>query len=122
MCEIKDHSESNPSLSRHGQIYYSTNVSIPINGAVPRRPCIISMSDGRTIAEQSGDAEKRPIVYFFALLPLRHLPEMLQMTNRPFIEKVDPHTTLGEILRFFSVILLIAKFKFTRLSDLWHVK
>jgi Transposase IS4 len=62
-----------------------------------------------------------PIDYFMALFPKQQLQEMHERTSKVLQEQTPPlqPTSIGEVLKFFGILLIMTRFEFGKRSSLW---
>jgi Transposase IS4 len=71
--------------------------------------------DGRWMSEDDDqDLKHSSLDYFLAAFPPTALKRILTLTNKSLRKNGGKEIELGELLRFFGVILLITKFDFRR--------
>ena len=66
--------------------------------------------------------QQTPLDYFMAVFPREQLKMMVEETSVKLAVDGSPRTTQGEILKFFGVMLLIARFEFGDRRSLWATK
>jgi Transposase IS4 len=77
--------------------------------------------DGRWMSEDDDrDLKCSPLDYFLAAFPPTALKRILTLTNKSLRKNGGKEIELGELLRFFGVILLITKFDCGRRRELWN--
>lgn len=106
-------------LNTHGVIWKPQNITQPINGAVSQRPWTVRTAKGTSIAQGSAPIDMRPIEYFYSMFPLTHLASIVLLTDKVLEDSQKQSCTAGEILKFFGVMLLMTRFKFSKRRDLW---
>ena len=57
--------------------------------------------------------------YFILMFPQNQLMEMLRLTNRELRGKEEKSTTIGEMVKFVGLCILITSFQFSSRRDLW---
>jgi Transposase IS4 len=77
--------------------------------------------DGKWMSEDDDVELKRsPLDYFMVAFPPNALKRILILTNKSLRKNKGKEIELGELLRFFGVVLLITKFDFRRRRELWN--
>jgi Transposase IS4 len=77
--------------------------------------------DGKWMCEDDNwEYKHSPLDYFLAAFPPTTLKQILTLTNKSLRKNGGKEIELGELLRFFGVILLITKFDFGRRRELWN--
>jgi Transposase IS4 len=77
--------------------------------------------DGKWMSKDDGvELKHTPLDYFMAAFPPNALKQILILTNKSLRKNEGKEIELGELLRFFGVILLITKFDFGRRRELWN--
>lgn len=109
-------------LCPSGQQYYHESVLIGANGAVERRTCTVTLSDGTSLVEGGLRANIIPLDVFYSMFSAPYLDFIVRMTNEQLEAKSDTSTTSREVLSCFGMILLITRFQFARRSDLWQTR
>jgi hypothetical protein len=88
----------------------------PINGAVAqsRQYWIIwsSVSDVFGPSCDVGAQQWSPIDYFYMMFSMTHLQDIVRLTNEVLSNNNKAPATVGEILKFFGVMLLCTEFEF----------
>ena len=57
--------------------------------------------------------------YFLMMFPPTHLQDMTRWTNRGLTANNKENTTVGELLKFFGILILSSKFEFQSRRNLW---
>jgi Transposase IS4 len=77
--------------------------------------------DGRWMSEDDDqDLKRSPLDYFLVAFPPTALKRILTLTNKSLRNNGGKEIELGELLRFFGVVLLITKLDFRRRCELWN--
>ena len=92
----------------------------PVNGNYHFRNWAIKTRMGYMLG-QGGDHQNSYShqEYFWMLFPPEQLQLMLQLTNNELAMARKNHTTTGEIVKFFGVMLLVTQFEFGSWASLW---
>lgn len=92
-----------------------------LNGNVKERDWKMETRDGRCFKAGCDEGENIPIFeYFLACYPMPVLMNILQQTNQQFISMGIPvPLTLGELIRYFGVVILSTRFEFSERRELW---
>jgi Transposase IS4 len=107
-------------VSIHGYEWHRAEVLAPIGGPIRRRSWVLSVPGGRFISERSDFISARPLLeYFLAVLPLKHIWKIVDMTNENLKKNNQQVTTPSEILKIFGVMVLMTRFEFSKRDSLW---
>ena len=66
-----------------------------------------------------GNTKYRALDYFFAVFPKKQLQEMQERTSTVLQNEGHDPTSVGEILKFFGILLIITRFEFGSRASLW---
>jgi Transposase IS4 len=76
--------------------------------------------------DMSGDddvgCELSVLDYFIACFPPNAMKHILYLMNKKLEEDEQPEMGMGELLKFFGVLILISRFEFSNCRDLWSPK
>jgi Transposase IS4 len=119
-CRPSDYSNRlTPTAVVHGQEWYEEEVRIPIGGPVMRRPWSVRRLQGDIISESTDFSSLPPYDYFLAMFPYAHLGEIARLTNIQLLQQKCSLISVGELLKFFGVLVLMTRFEFGKRHDLW---
>lgn len=92
-----------------------------INGDVPQRKFHLIDHLGREYFDGSDKNAKIPLLeYFLAVYPIKMIQECLAATNAQlFSQNIRLLTDIGELLKFFGVVVLSTRFEFCSRRELW---
>jgi Transposase IS4 len=118
-----------PVVTVNGRHWYEGNCNVDVNGKHSSKYWKLQDQYGRgfefTPGCDQGPEQKFTVLdYFLAVFPRKQLQEMEERTNN-ILESLNPQlqpTTVGEILKFFGVLILITRFEFGKRSSLWATK
>jgi Transposase IS4 len=63
--------------------------------------------------------EQPPLDYFMACFPPQAMRNIIALTNKKLCEDDQQEMEMGELLKFFGVLILITQFEFNSQRDLW---
>ena len=92
-----------------------------LNGNVQQRLWSVRSSVGNVYTQSCdvGGNQWSPLDYFLIMFPMTHMQEIVRMTNERLVEMSKCTTTVGEVLKFFGVMILSTKFEFKSRASLW---
>jgi Transposase IS4 len=108
-----------PVATVHGVEWFEEDVRIPIGGLVPRIPWCVRCADGSIVSEACDRSDKTPYDYFMMMYPHEHLITVCRLTNKRLVNAGNKRTTVGEILKFYGILVLMTRFEFGKRADLW---
>ena len=118
--------ENAPASINHGRHWYEGITDVDMNGPVPYRSWkMICQYSGRAFTNgcdlQTHDVkgELRPYDFFMACFPKEQLRLMVEETNASLRLAQKFPTTVGEILKWFGITILITRFEFADRASLW---
>ena len=119
-----------PVATVNGRHWYEGNCNVDVNGKHSSKYWKLEDQYGRgykfTPGCDRGNNPKYTVLdYFLAVFPKTQLQEMEERTNEALGEAFPAPlmpTTVGEILKFFGVLILITKFEFGSRASLWATK
>ena len=119
-----------PVTSPNDRHWYDGNCNVEVNGKHSSRFWKLQDQYGRgtefTPGCDRGKAPKfSPLDYFLAVFPKKQLRQMQERTSIALTSatpKPLQPTTIGEILKFFGVLLTITRYEFGLRSSLWTTK
>jgi Transposase IS4 len=91
-----------------------------INGTV--NPIKWSFKDemGEDMSEDDDVGSERSVLdYFLACFPPNAMKHIMYLTNKKLEEDKQPEMGMGELLKFFGVLILRMQFEFSNCRDLW---
>ncbi len=93
-----------------------------INGIKPYKEWSITTAVGETISASDVERASRysRLDYFLMLFPGDQLLHTVRLTNEKLAKKNAEPTTRQEILKFFGLSILVARFEFCNRRDLWR--
>jgi Transposase IS4 len=103
----------------HDQERFEEEVTIPIGGPVIRRPWSVRRLQGDVISESTDLSSLTPYDYFFAMFLYAHLGGIVLLTNVNLLQQKRALISVGELLKFFGVLVLMTRFEFGKRHDLW---
>eukprot|EP00978_Attheya_sp_CCMP212_P020223 scaffold57618_cov57-Attheya_sp.AAC.1 len=93
---------------------------LPMNGPIMERDFAIKTPIGDTITRSSDkNGIRSRLDYFLLMFPPSELTLITTLTSEELIKDKKKPTAKGEILKFFGMLILITRFKFSRRSSLW---
>jgi hypothetical protein len=104
---------SSMALSGHG------NDVLPVNGPVQYRPWALRTPTGETLSAAGGIGERSALDISLLTFPPLKLQEMKRLTNRELQAKGKTPTTLGDILKYLGLLLLLTRFEVGERASLW---
>jgi Transposase IS4 len=84
-----------------------------------RRPWSVRRLQGDLTSESTDFSSLTPYVYFLAMFPYAHLGENARLTNIHSQRQKLALISVGELLKFFGVLVFMARFEFGKRHDLW---
>ena len=112
-----------PVTESNGRQWFEGNTDIEVNGKPASKFWKLTDQYGRGHEFYPGcDQGKnkfRALDYFLALFPRRQLQLMNELTSSALEEENLQPTTIGELLKFLGVMLIITRFEFGKRSSLW---
>ena len=112
-----------PVAEAHGRKWYHGNTKADVNGKYPAKYWKMTDQYGRgreyTPGCDHGKDELRPIDYFLACMPKEQLQEMESRTSVKLAKHGKSPTSVGEVLKFFGVLILCTRFEFGNRASLW---
>lgn len=117
--------KTTPVVTVHEQEWFSDrNASLrDINGTYHRRQWYMRNVVGDHLTTgHNVDKMMSRLDIFLLMFPPDHLLTIVNLTNIQLKEAMEKPTTIGEIVKFLGLILLITRFEFNSRSDLWCKK
>ena len=119
-----------PVTTCNNRHWYDGNCNVEVNGKSSSRCWELQDQYGRGTEFTPGcDCGKspqfKPIDFFLAVFPKLQLRQMQERTSAALMNvqpKALQPTTIGEILKFFGVLLTITRYEFGLRSSLWTTK
>lgn len=112
-----------PVTEAHGLEWFADHqgsTRLPIMGVVPPRPWGVRSSVGDLSGPGSDLSGRRTrLDYFLLMFPPLQLREIVRLTNRNLLRRRKKRTTVGEIIKFFGVLILSTRFEFGTRASLW---
>ena len=116
-----------PVVTVNDRHWYEGDTNVDVNGKHSARFWKVVDQYGRGHeftpgCDRSKDPKFRPIDYFMTCFPKAQLQQMVDQTNKSLEEAFPdplPPITMGELLRFFGVLLIITRFEFGARASLW---
>ena len=101
--------------------WYTDNlVTEEVNGPVREIEWAFRDQSGTWMKEEDDLGCKRPLLdYFMATFPPAALKRILKLTNEKLEEAECSEMDVGDLLKFFGVLLLITRFEFGDRASLW---
>jgi Transposase IS4 len=84
-----------------------------------RRPWSVRRLQAGLISESTGFSSLTPYDYFLAMLPYAHLGEIARLTNIHLQQQKLALISVGELLKFFGVLVLMTRLELGKRHDLW---
>ena len=111
----------------HGLTWYRDMPTEDINGYRGRHNWEMrSSTPGIKLYENSDVAESHSLWwYFLQCFPLKHLPMMVELTNKQLAQSAQPchePTNQNKLIKFFRIILLIPRMPDIPRRDMWNKK
>lgn len=98
------------------------DVEEDVNGPVPGISWFFRGGDGKPMKEGDDTDEDRTLLdYFMAVFPPRALRRIIKETNYKLLAEKANTIDVGDILKFFGVMILVSRFEFGRRRDLWKL-
>ena len=100
----------NAAINIHGHTWVRDRQALltPINGAVPQKTCSMKSTVGIKYTEKSDvGGLSSQLDYFMLMFPPSQLSAMLEMTNIELVKKNQRMLTLGELIKFLGIVLMI---------------
>ena len=95
-------------------------IKLPIGGNVAFRDWKLKSANGDVLGAGSDINHKfSRLDYFLMMFPNSHIQKIVMLTNRHLIIANKLRTTIGEILKFFGVLILTTEFEFGSRRSLW---
>ena len=118
-----------PSVTVHDTSWYQDDVATQhdMNGPVLRRDWRVRDAAGNVLVPHcdgrggrgNQELQMSRLEYFLMMFPQNHLQEMARLTNKGLAATNKEKTTVGELLKFFGVLILASKFEFQSRRSLW---
>jgi hypothetical protein len=106
----------------HGTTWYECAAAVnrPMNGRVPVKKWGIRTVTGEILSEGSDTSKTYSrLDYFLFFIPPIQLNTICRLTNQKLRENNNKETTIGEVLKFFGIWILMCKFEFSSRASLW---
>jgi Transposase IS4 len=103
----------------HDQEWFEDEVTNPIGGPVIRRPGSVRRLQGDVITESTDFSSLTLYDYFLAMFQYAHLGEIVRLMNVHLLQQKRALISVGELLKFFGVLVLMTRFEFGKRHDLW---
>ena len=119
-----------PVVTVNDRHWYEGNCNVEVNGKHSSKYWKLQDQYGRGTeftpgCDRGKNAQHKPIDFFFTVFPKKQLKEMQERTSAALLA-AEPRplqpTTIGEILKFFGVLLIIPRYEFGLRSSLWGTK
>jgi hypothetical protein len=114
---------NNVASVNHGRTWTLGETDVDVNGPVPRRywKMACQYNVGREYYPGCDESRKyRPYDYFMACFPSKQLKYMVDETSKRLRADNKVGTSLGELLKFFGVTILMTAFEFGERHSLWE--
>ena len=116
-----------PVTTSNDRHWYDGNCQVEVGGKHSSRYWKLQDQYGRGIEFTPGcdtgrDPQHKALDFFLAVFPKKQLKEMQERTSKALLSaqpKPLQPTTVGEILKFFGVLLIITRFEFGHRASLW---
>jgi len=96
-----------------------SDVSMQMNGWRPNRSWRVIGPLDEIISEGHGPSDMTPYDYFQWMFPMGFLSTIVSYSNYELEKRNLKSTSLGEILKYFGVIVLMSRFEFSGRRSLW---
>eukprot|EP00171_Calliarthron_tuberculosum_P023220 IDg23220t1 len=123
-CEISEAGgDDAASFDCHGVLWVKQEVQQPVGGPAHEQRWAMVNPAGELV--QPGcdcygpGMDRSPYDYFMTMFPQGHLKKMARLTSALLRRRGKPGTSVGELLRFFGVLVLATRYEFGHRSDLW---
>ena len=118
-----------PVTEQNGRGWFEGNTEVEVNGKSTTRfwKLVDQYGRGHEFTPGCDRAKKRyrAIDYFFAVFPKKQLQQMQERTSKKLIsaspQPLEP-TSIGKILKFMGILLLLTRFEFGNRASLWSTK
>ena len=119
-----------PVVTVNNRNWYEGNCTVEVNGKHSSKYWKLQDQYGRGTeftpgCDRGKDSQYKPLDFFLAVFPKKQLKEMQERTSAALLaaepKPLQP-TTIGEILKFFGVLLIITRYEFGLRSSLWSTK
>jgi Transposase IS4 len=118
-----------PVVETHGRKWYNGNTTVDVNGKHSSKYWKLQDQYGRG-HEFTPGCDKLPkpnfkaLDYFLAVFPNQQLQEMQERTSAKLTSLDSPQmpTSIGEILKFMGILIIITRFEFGTRASLWCPK
>ena len=124
--EVQEPININPASSNNGCNWYEGIADVDVNGPVPFRSWRMTCQYSGRVFTQNCDTqdhnikcELSPFDLFMASFPKEQLKFMLEQTTASLQMAGKSPTSIGEILKWFGVTLLMTRFEFGGRHTLW---
>ena len=111
-----------PTTEAHGCKWFKDDEATKqdIGGRVPFREWSQKTAVGEEItAGCDVNCRRSRLDFFLLMFPPTQLQEMCRLTNFQLNKKEGRETTIGEILKFFGIMILATRFEFQSRASLW---
>ena len=116
-----------PVTTANDRHWYDGDTKVDVNGKHSSRFWKVTDQYGRGHeftpgCDRSKEPRFRPINYFMVCFPKTQLQEMEERTSEALVNAFPeplPPTSIGELLKFFGILLIITRFEFGKRSSLW---
>ena len=109
-----------PVATSNGRDWFDGDTKVDVNGKHSSR--FWRGHEFTPGCDRSKDPRYRPIDYFMACFPKTQLQEMEERTSEVLVNAFPeplPPTTIGELLKFFGILVIITRFEFGKRLSLW---
>jgi Transposase IS4 len=110
----------------HGREWHSGVMDVAVNGPVPVRfwkmTCQytgVAFTPGCDVATRTNNNKYTPYDFFMACFPKDQLKTMVEQTSAKLRIAGKPGTSIGELLKWFGINILITRFEFGDRASLW---
>ncbi len=79
----------------------------------------VRVATGNNVIERCGIGDLQPYDCFLSMFPHDHVRKIVQWSSKRLAEAGKRQKSIGEILRFFGVLVLCTRFEFGRRRQLW---
>ena len=113
-----------PVVEQNGRNWFEGNTEVEVNGKAATKFWKLVDQYGRGHeftpgCDRGSNPKYSALDYFLAVFPKQQLMDMQERTSLKLQEENFPPTTIGEILQFFGVMLLVTRFEFGARASLW---
>lgn len=112
--------DSMNAINAHGQVWRKLSRSGALNGPTPKLNCRVRCADGTVVQAGTAGNMFTPLDAFMTMMPLSYMPTIFELTNKKLFLRPAAATTSGELFKFFGLIILMTRVKFSNRRELWR--